>query len=74
MIVKVVVTDDELSIFDTENWRIYHSVSQVDIDFAKGLNGPGTDPTGKFYSVQYYNAKWNKGVVAIVKRATGYKF
>lgn len=66
MIVKVVVTDNELSIFDTENWRIYHSVNQIDIDFAKGLNNP--------HSVQYYNAKWNKGVVAIVKRATGYKF
>ena len=64
MIVKVIVREKDCSVWDKEGNRLYFSQDQKDMDFAANLL--------KEHKTPYYNAKWNKGIVNIIKPNFGY--
>lgn len=60
MIVKLVVREKDISIWNKDGERLYFSDQQKDIDYAKNL-GEG-----------HFNAYWRNKIVILTKRASGY--
>lgn len=81
---------DAISIWAVDGNRLYYSDKQTDIDVAKGLllvhkkltdkqvaaqvMGDKVAPETEQLMIGYFNAKWNKGVVNLLKRNEGYKW
>lgn len=68
MIVKVTVFETGVVISNQSGQKLFASKEEKDIELAENVMAhPGQH-------VRYFNAHWNKGIVALVKPTTGYTF
>ncbi len=66
MIVKIVIRENDFSVWDKEDNRLYYSDVRKEIDFAQGL----VDRS----KTNYFMATWKNKIITMVKPVGGYSW